>query len=101
MEIVLLGDQLAECQQLLKQVITIKDNIILGSLLDRVASALLQEISLDPHRACIKQISRFSTTKELIEWYYSKGQPNTALESAFLCLAQLTHFVWLVGDPRS
>ena len=96
MDIVLLGDQLAECQHLLKQVVTIKDNIILNSLLDRVAAAVHEEIARDPHQTYSKQIPRFSTTKEIIEWYYKEGQPNPALESAFLCLAQLSHFVWSV-----
>lgn len=94
MEVVLLGDQLGECQHLLKQVVTIKDNIILNSLLDRVASTIHQEISRDPYRTYSKQIPGFGTTKELVERYYASNQPNPALESAFLCLAQLSHFVW-------
>ena len=96
MEIVLLGDQQAECQQFLQYVCTLRDNLILKSLFDRVTFALHQEISHQPHRSYSKRIPRFRTVKELVERYYAIGQPNPALESALLCLAQLSHFVWLV-----
>lgn len=96
MKIVLLGDQVADCQLFLRNVLTLKDNLILKSLLDRVTFALHQEIHHQPHRSHSKDIPRFSTLKELIERHYASCRPNPALESAFLCLAQLSHFVWLV-----
>ena len=96
MEIVLLGDQQADCQQFLERVLTIRGNLILESLLDRVVYSLHQELSRQTLRSHSKRIPRFSTVKELVERYYTSGEPIPALDSALLCLAQLSHFVWLV-----
>ena len=96
MEIVFLGDQQAECQQFLQRVFAINDNLILKSLLDQLNLALHQELSRQHHRLHHKRIPRFSNVKELAEHYYSSGHSIPALEAAFLCLAQLAHFVWLV-----
>ena len=99
MEIILLGDQLAECQPFLREVFALTDNLILKSLLERVTSTLRQEILYQPNRSFSKRVPRFSTVKELFEWYCKSGQPNPALESTFLCLAQFAHFVWSVPGP--
>ena len=94
MEIILLGDQLADWQHFLREVFTLTDNLILKSLLERVTLTLHQEISYQPNRSFSKRLPRFSTVKELFEWYCRSGQSNPALESTFLCLAQFAHFVW-------
>lgn len=94
MHTVLFGDQQPDCRDFLQQVFNIKDNIILKSLLDRVAVALHQEINSQPYRPHCKRIPRFSTVKDLVEQYYATDQLNTAVESAILCLAQLSHFIW-------
>lgn len=96
MEILLFGDQQADCQLFLRHVFHLKGNPILTSFLDRVGSALREEISRQPNRYHHKRIPRFSTVRELVERHYASGQPNPAIESAIICLAQLSHFIWLV-----
>lgn len=97
MHIVLFGDQQPDCRDFLQQVFNIKDNIILKSFLDRVTIALHQELKSQPHRSHCKRIPRFSTVKNLVEQYYVTDQSNTALDSAILCVAQLSHFIWLAS----
>ena len=96
MEIVLLGDQLAECQQFLRIIFSFKDNLILNSLLDRVVFTLHQEILNQSDKFHPGRFPRFASVKELFDWYCRSGRRDPALESTFLCLAQVSHFVWCV-----
>ena len=95
MEILLFGDQQADCQLFLRHVFHFKGNPILTSFLERVGTALSEEIGRQPNRYYHKRIPRFSTVRELVERHYTSNQPNPAIESAIICLAQLSHFIWL------
>ncbi len=94
MEILLFGDQEADCQVLLNHVFCLKENLVLSSFLGRVSIALCEEVFRRPHRPQHEAIPIFNSVQELVERHYASGQSNLAVESAIVCLAQLSHFIW-------
>ena len=94
MEVFLFGDQKADCHVFLKHVFCLKENLILSSFLGRVSIALREEVFRQPHRPYHEGIPVFDSVQELVERHYTSDQRTAAVESAIVCLAQLSHFIW-------
>jgi iron transport multicopper oxidase len=66
--------------------------ILSKSFLEQTSSALQSEIdslsSVDRQR-----IPSFSTIQELNERYHASNTKNSAVDSALLCITQLTHYI--------
>ena len=92
MDVVLFGDQTADCQSFLKKSSRRKGCPLLSSFLKQAHVALQDEISSSPSSSR-QHIPAFSTVSELAERYNAAAYSNLAVESAITCLAQLTHFI--------
>ena len=92
MQIYLFGDQTVDCQVFLRQAFG-RQGLLFTTFLDRAGNALHEEIF---SRSCVRHRARipdFSNILELVERYSATGLQDPAVESAFVCLAQLAHFI--------
>ena len=94
MQIFLFGDQNVDCHFFLKHIFCLKENLVLSSFLRRVSIALREEINCQPHRPSHEAIPIFDSVQELVERHYTSDNSDPAVESAVICLAQLSHFIW-------
>lgn len=94
MEIFLFGDQNADCHDFLRHIFSLKENPVLSSFLTRVGTALSEEVFRQPQRPYHEAIPAFESVQELVDRHYASDQPSPAVESAIVCLAQLSHFIW-------
>ena len=94
MEIFLFGDQKADCHDFLEHVFSLKENLILSSFLARVNTALREEVYCQPQRPYHEALPIFDSVQQLVERHFASDQPTPALESAIVCLAQLSHLIW-------
>lgn len=94
MEVLLFGDQKADCRVFLEHIFCLKGNIILSSFLGGVNVALREEMFLQPHRPYHETIPVFESVQELVERHYAGDFSIPAIEGAIVCLAQLSHFIW-------
>lgn len=94
MDILLFGDQKADCRVFLKHIFCLKENLVLSSLLGRVSIALREEVFRQPHRPYHEATPIFDSVQEPVERHYANDQSTPAVESAIVCLAQLSHFIW-------
>ena len=92
MQIYLFGDQTVDCQVFLRQAFR-RNGLLLTTFLDRAGNALHEEISSRSSVRYRGRIPDFSNIIELLECYSAIGLQDPALESAFVCLAQLAHFI--------
>lgn len=96
MSIVLLfGDQTAEQYPLLRKVVLRYQNALVSTFLERVAVVLREEIKKLP-RTQRDTVPDFLTVSNLVEAYYEKGLDGFKLpqiESAFVAIAQLGHYI--------
>ncbi|KAF2429556.1 ketoacyl-synt-domain-containing protein [Tothia fuscella] len=92
MNVFIFGDQTADQFTLLQKVVSRKDNTLLTSFLERVSVALREEVQLLP-RSQRDAIPDFLTINHLVEAYHDKGVKVAQLESCFLTIAQLAHFI--------
>lgn len=93
MDIYVLGDQNADCQAFLRKIFLRKENVLLTSFLDRVCVVLREEVSRQSFPQHGSSYPGFSTVQELVERYHEEHRPNLAIESAIVCLSQLTNFI--------
>ena len=95
MEVYVFGDQTADCRSFLEKAVARKEDVLLNVFLEKVAFAVRDEIS---KRAYVQNnIPDFGTVRELADRYYKGESRDTAIESALVCLSQLTHFIGCVG----
>ena len=94
MEIFLFGDQTADCHVFLEHIFSLKENLVLSSFLARVKTALREEVVRQPQRPYHDAIPMFDSVQQLVERHYASDQPTPAVESATVCLAQLSYFMW-------
>lgn len=92
MDIILFGDQTVEVRSFLNKVLLKQNSPLLSKFLQTTQDVLRNEVSHLP-KDSRKRIPNFSTVHELVERYFSTGLPDAALESALVCLAQLSHFI--------
>ncbi|TGO36632.1 hypothetical protein BHYA_0119g00220 [Botrytis hyacinthi] len=92
MDVILFGDQTADCQSFLKKALRRKNCPILSTFLEQAHAALQDELSSLPSTAR-QHVAVFSSVSEFTERYFEADHPDLAVESAITCLAQLTHFI--------
>lgn len=92
MQIYVFGDQTVDYQLFLRQVFQRK-GLLLTTFLERAGNALREEISNLSSIRHGGRIPDFSNILELLERSSAVGLQHPALESAFVCLAQLAHFI--------
>jgi hypothetical protein len=92
MDVVLFGDQTADCETFLKKALRRKGCPLLSSFLEQATTALQIEISSLPSGSR-RHLPNFSNIAEFVERYYAESKPDVAIESTITCLAQLTHFI--------
>ncbi|KAK3074539.1 polyketide synthase [Teratosphaeriaceae sp. CCFEE 6253] len=98
--VLLFGDQTAEQYQLLHKLVLRKENALVRSFVERVSLALREEVRALP-RSQRDVIPDFLTVNDLKEAYYQKGVKVPMLESAFVTIAQLGHYIGYFSDhPR-
>ncbi|KAF1812538.1 polyketide synthase [Eremomyces bilateralis CBS 781.70] len=100
MNTLVFGDQTADQYPLLRKVTTRKDNALLATFLERAAVALREEIQRLP-RSQREEFPDFLTMNQLVEAYYEKGVRLPQIESCFVTVAQLAHFIGYYGENPS
>ena len=94
--VLVFGDQTADQYPLLRKVVNRKDNALLSTFMERSSVALREEVSKLP-RSQRDQIPDFLTVLQLVEAYQEKGVKVPELESCFVTIAQLGHYIGYVG----
>ena len=93
MDILLCGDQVFDSHTYLsKQLLNGRANHILSFFFQQISFALRREIAqLSPLE--VKHIPVFSTLEELVHRDSSQCNHSLAIQSALLCISQLTHYM--------
>ncbi|KAF2204098.1 ketoacyl-synt-domain-containing protein [Delitschia confertaspora ATCC 74209] len=86
------GDQTTDQRPLLRKVCTRKNNSLLSTFLERARVVLRNEVLKLPYRQRQK-IPDFLTIGDLVEAYHEKGEKLVSLESCFVTIAQLAHYI--------
>lgn len=92
MEIIICGDQTVDVCPFLAQALVRKRTPLLQTFFQRIRGVLEEEINLLPWEKRTK-IPHFSNLRGLVDEYSRGGVHIPSLESAFTCLAQLSHFI--------
>ncbi|KAF2086231.1 polyketide synthase [Saccharata proteae CBS 121410] len=100
MNVQIFGDQTADQYPLLRKVCLRRDNPLLTTFLERISVVLRTEISRLP-RTQRESIPDFLTLSNLFEAYYEEGLKIPALESSFVTIAQLAHYLGYYGENPS
>ncbi|KAK4553474.1 polyketide synthase [Recurvomyces mirabilis] len=90
--VLLFGDQTAEQYALLHRIILRKENGLVRSFIERCSVALREETKRLP-RSQRDVIPDFLTVNDLVEAYYQKGLKVPMLESAFVTITQIGHYL--------
>jgi len=92
MNVLIFGDQTADQTQLLRKIVTRKDNTLLAAFLERSAAAVRDEVEKLP-KIKRQHMPDFLTIGHLIEAYFEKGLKVPQLESCLVTISQLAHFI--------
>jgi len=92
MNVLIFGDQTADQTQLLRKIVTRKDNTLLAAFLERSAAAVRDEVEKLP-KIKRQHMPDFLTIGHLIEAYFEKGFKVPQLESCLVTISQLAHFI--------
>ena len=92
MNIHVFGDQTADQIPLLRKIVSRRDNSLLVSFLERASAALREEIERLP-KIQRDAIPDFLTISQLVQAYVELGVKVPQLESVFVTIAQLGHFI--------
>jgi hypothetical protein len=92
MNVHVFGDQTADQIPLLRKIVSRRDNSLLSTFLERSASALREEVERLPKRQR-DAIPDFLTISQLVQAYVDLGKKVPQLESVFVTIAQLGHFI--------
>jgi hypothetical protein len=87
MEVFVFGDQTAECKAFLKKACARKEDVLLQTFLEKAAAAIRVENLSRTHPTVLPN---FGTILELVDRYTGEN-PDSAIESAIVCLAQFAH----------
>ncbi|EME39782.1 polyketide synthase-like protein [Dothistroma septosporum NZE10] len=98
--VLLFGDQTAEQYPLLHRLCLRKDNALVSNFIERVALALREEVR-SLARSQRNTIPDFLTVSNLVEAYYQKGDKVPMLESAFVTIAQIGHYIGYFSEHQS
>lgn len=90
--VLLFGDQTAEQYPLLRKTVLRTGNASLSTFLERSSIALREEIKALPRQQRAR-FPDFMTINNLLDLYYEKGDKIPMLESAFITIAQLGHYI--------
>ncbi|PNS21399.1 beta-ketoacyl-acyl-carrier-protein synthase II [Sphaceloma murrayae] len=90
--VLLLGDQTAHQQDLLRKLVLRHKNPLLTTFHEQVGVALREEINILPLRQR-QEIPSFLTLNTLVESYYTGATRCPILESTFVTLTQLGHYI--------
>lgn len=92
MEVYVFGDQTVDCRLFLRQ-LSQRKGLLLTTFLERAGNALREEISRLPSIRYGRPIPDFNNILELVDRSSPVGLRHPAVESAFVCIAQLAHFI--------
>ena len=92
MEVYIFGDQTVDCRLFLRQIYQRK-GLLLTTFLDHAGNALREEISALPNIRHGGSIPSFNNILELVDRSSKAHSRHPAVDSAFVCLAQLAHFI--------
>ncbi len=95
--VLLFGDQTAEQYHLLHKIVLRKENALVRSFVERASLALREETRSLP-RSQRDVIPDFLSLNDLIEAYYQKGTKVAMLETAFVTISQLGHYIGYFSD---
>nr|WHN38863.1 polyketide synthase 2 [Elsinoe perseae] len=90
--ILLLGDQTADQSPLLRQLVLRRKNALVTTFHEQVSVALRDEVSKLPARQR-RDIPSFLTLNTLVDLYYQGSKRLPILESTFVALTQLGHYI--------
>ncbi|TKX24669.1 polyketide synthase-like protein [Elsinoe australis] len=90
--VLLLGDQTADQQSLLRKLVLRRKNALLTTFHEQVSVVLREETSKLPAQQR-KQIPNFLALNTLVEAYYTGSARLPILESTFVALTQLSHHI--------
>ncbi|RMZ77257.1 hypothetical protein DV738_g4532, partial [Chaetothyriales sp. CBS 135597] len=90
-EVYVFGDQTADCRPFFAKVFTRKDDVLLQAFLERAAQAIRVENKSRSHPSTA--VPPFLTIQELANRYYAQEAKDAAVESALVCVSQLSHFI--------
>lgn len=93
--VLLLGDQTADQQSLLRKLVLRRKNALLTTFHEQVSVVLREETSKLPAQQR-KQIPNFLALNTLVEAYYTGSARLPILESTFVALTQLSHHIAFV-----
>ena len=97
-EVYVFGDQTADCRAFFTKVFTRKDDVLLQSFLEQASEAIRVENRSRSHPS--KAVPNFNTVQELVDRYYASESRDAAVESALVCISQLTHFIGYEVVPK-
>lgn len=100
MNVFIFGDQTADQYPLLRKVSLRRDNALLTSFLEQVSVSLREEVQKLP-KSQREAIPDFLTLQHLVEAYYEKGLKIPQLESCFVTISQLAHFIGYFAENPS
>jgi len=92
MNVHVFGDQTAGQIPLLRKIVSRRDNSLLSTFLERSSAALREEVERLP-KSQRDTIPDFLTISQLVEAYVDKGETVPQIESVFVTIAQLGHFI--------
>src|ERR1700760_4796634 len=95
MNVQVFGDQTADQIPLLRKLVNRRDNSLLSTFLERSALAIREEIQKLP-KLQRDAIPDFITISELVELYLEKEYKLPQLESVFVTISQLGHYIGYV-----
>ncbi|OQO12430.1 hypothetical protein B0A48_03072 [Cryoendolithus antarcticus] len=95
--VLLFGDQTAEQYPLLRRAVLRTGNALLSNFFERCVPALREEIKALP-RVQRVQVPDFLTINNLVDLYYERGLKIPMIESAFVTIAQLAHYIGFFSE---
>jgi hypothetical protein len=97
MNVHVFGDQTADQIALLRKIGSRRDNSLLATFLERASAALRSEVQRLPKRQR-NAIPDFLSISQLVLAYIELEHKIPEIESAFVTIAQLGHFIGYVTD---
>nr|P9WET3.1 RecName: Full=Non-reducing polyketide synthase Preu8; Short=NR-PKS Preu8 [Preussia isomera]UNY67718.1 polyketide synthase Preu8 [Preussia isomera] len=97
MNVLVLGDQVADHLQLLENTYHRKNNASVKGFLDRATDVLLSEIAKLPKRQR-ENIPEFRTILNLVQLYRERGLAIPHVESALVTVSQLAYYIGYFAD---
>ena len=98
--VLLFGDQSKDVSSDLRELVSVKDNPLLLSFIEKAYITLRDEVARDPRTA--RDLPGFTSVENLLWRYSESGVRHPAIESALVCIyqiASLLRFVTFLPAP--